>query len=47
MSRCRSVPYRWGKDVFYALDEDERQGVMDRIKVEKRTAGVSVNGLKG
>ena len=36
-----------GKDVFYALDEDERQGVMDRIKAEKRTAKVSVTRFKG
>ena len=36
-----------GKDVFYALDEDERQGVMDRIKAEKRTVKVSVTRFKG
>ena len=29
-----------GKDVFYALDEDERDGMLDRIAAEKRKGKV-------
>ncbi len=36
-----------GKDIYYALDEDERVGVMDRIKSEKRTVKVGVTRFKG
>ncbi|MGB0956936.1 MAG: DNA topoisomerase IV subunit B [Litorivicinus sp.] len=36
-----------GKDIYYALDEDERVGVMDRIKAEKRTVKVGVTRFKG
>jgi topoisomerase-4 subunit B len=36
-----------GKDVFYALDEAERQGVLDRIQDEKRKGKVSVQRFKG
>lgn len=36
-----------GKEVFYALDDDEKQGVLDRIKAEKKTAKVQVTRFKG
>ncbi len=36
-----------GKRVFYALDESERQGVLDRIKVEKLKGTVNVQRFKG
>lgn len=36
-----------GKDVFYALDEAEKQGVVDRIAAEKRKGKVSVTRFKG
>lgn len=36
-----------GKNVFYALDEDERQGVLDRIEAEKLTGKVQVTRFKG
>ncbi|MGB5247841.1 MAG: DNA topoisomerase IV subunit B [Woeseia sp.] len=36
-----------GKDVYYALDESERQGVLDRIEVENRRGKVSVTRFKG
>ena len=36
-----------GKEVFYVLDEDERQGVLDRIKAEKKTGKVTVTRFKG
>ncbi|NNE59857.1 MAG: DNA topoisomerase IV subunit B [Woeseia sp.] len=36
-----------GKDVFYALDEGERQGILDRIDAEKRRGKVSVTRFKG
>jgi topoisomerase IV subunit B len=36
-----------GKRVFYALDEAERQGVLDRIKAEKLKGTVSVQRFKG
>ena len=36
-----------GKRVFYALDESERQGVIDRIKVEKLKGTVNVQRFKG
>ena len=36
-----------GKNVFYALDEAERDGVMDRIKAEKIRGNVSVTRFKG
>ncbi|MBT7226696.1 MAG: DNA topoisomerase IV subunit B, partial [Gammaproteobacteria bacterium] len=31
-----------GKEVFYALDEDEKNGILDRIAAEKKTAKVNV-----
>ncbi|QCU89488.1 DNA topoisomerase IV subunit B [Thiomicrorhabdus sediminis] len=36
-----------GKQVFYALDEAERQGVLDRIEAEKMSGKVSVTRFKG
>jgi topoisomerase IV subunit B len=36
-----------GKRVFYALDEAERQGVLDRIKAEKIKGQVGVQRFKG
>lgn len=36
-----------GKRVFYALDESERQGILDRIKVEKIKGQVNVQRFKG
>ncbi|MCG8432590.1 MAG: DNA topoisomerase IV subunit B [Gammaproteobacteria bacterium] len=36
-----------GKNVYYALDDDERKGVLDRIKAEKITGKVSVTRFKG
>ena len=36
-----------GKQVFYALDDSERQGVLDRIAAEKLTGKVSVQRFKG
>ncbi len=36
-----------GKQVFYALDDAERQGVLDRIEAEKLRGKVSVQRFKG
>jgi topoisomerase-4 subunit B len=36
-----------GKRVFYALDESERQGILDRIKAEKIKGQVNVQRFKG
>ena len=36
-----------GKEVFYALDEAEKQGVLDRIAAEKLKGKVSVQRFKG
>ncbi len=36
-----------GKDVFYALDESERQGILDRIDAEKIRGKVTVTRFKG
>jgi len=36
-----------GKEVFYALDEPEKQGVLDRIQAEKLRGKVSVTRFKG
>jgi topoisomerase-4 subunit B len=36
-----------GKDVYYALDEAERDGVMDRIRAEKRKGKVAITRFKG
>jgi topoisomerase-4 subunit B len=36
-----------GKEVFYALDEAERKGVLDRIEAEKKRGKVNVQRFKG
>ena len=36
-----------GKEVFYALDRDERKGILDRIEAEKIRGKVSVTRFKG
>ena len=36
-----------GKDVFYALDEGERQGILDRLAAEKHRGKVVVQRFKG
>ncbi len=36
-----------GKEVFYALDESEKQGVLDRIAAEKKSGKVNVQRFKG
>jgi len=36
-----------GKQVFYALDDDERLGVLDRIEAEKLKGNVNVTRFKG
>ena len=36
-----------GKDVFYALDDDEKKGLLDRIAAEKLKGRISVQRFKG
>ncbi|MBP9722269.1 MAG: DNA topoisomerase IV subunit B [Gammaproteobacteria bacterium] len=36
-----------GKEVFYALDESEKQGVLDRIKAENLRGTINVQRFKG
>ena len=36
-----------GKEVFYALDDGERKGILDRIEAEKKRGKVSVTRFKG
>ncbi|MFC3031969.1 DNA topoisomerase IV subunit B [Pseudoalteromonas fenneropenaei] len=36
-----------GKDVYYALDEDEKKGILDRIEAEKKRGKVNVQRFKG
>ena len=36
-----------GKEVFYALDEAERQGVVDRLEAEKKNAKINIQRFKG
>lgn len=36
-----------GKEMFYALDDAERQGILDRIEAEKKKGKVSVTRFKG
>ena len=36
-----------GKEVFYALDESERQGILDHIEAEKKKGKVVVQRFKG
>ena len=36
-----------GKEVFYALDEGERKGILDRIEAEKKRGKITVTRFKG
>ncbi len=36
-----------GKEVFYALDEQEKDGILDRIQAEKKRGKVNVQRFKG
>lgn len=36
-----------GKEIYYALDESEKQGVLDRIKAEKKRGTVNIQRFKG
>ncbi len=36
-----------GKDVYYALDEDEKKGILDRLEAEKRQAKPTITRFKG
>jgi len=36
-----------GKDVYYALDDSERQGILDRVEAENRRGKISVTRFKG
>jgi len=36
-----------GKEVFYALDEGEREGILDRIRAEKLKGKINVTRFKG
>lgn len=36
-----------GKEVFYALDDAEKQGILDRIKAEKKRGKVGIQRFKG
>ena len=36
-----------GKDVYYALDESEKQGLLDRIAAEKKKGKINVQRFKG
>ena len=35
------------KEVFYVLDEEEKQGVLDQIKAEKKTGKITITRFKG
>lgn len=36
-----------GKEVYYALDDDEKEGILDRIAAEKKRGKVSIQRFKG
>ncbi|GAA4882078.1 DNA topoisomerase IV subunit B [Ferrimonas pelagia] len=36
-----------GKEVYYALDEDERDGILDRLAAEKKRGKIQVTRFKG
>ncbi|MDP4527724.1 DNA topoisomerase IV subunit B [Alkalimonas delamerensis] len=36
-----------GKEVYYALDEDEKNGILDRIEAEKKKGKINVQRFKG
>lgn len=37
----------YGKEVFYALDEAEKQGILDRLAAEKKKGKINVTRFKG
>lgn len=36
-----------GKEVYYALDDDERQGILDRLSAEKKRGKINIQRFKG
>jgi len=36
-----------GKEVFYALDDEEKQGILDRLEAEKKRQNVHIQRFKG
>ncbi len=36
-----------GKDIYYALNDDEKQGILDRITAEKKRGAIDVQRFKG
>ena len=36
-----------GKDIFYALDEAEKEGILDRLKGKKKTGKINLQRFKG
>ena len=36
-----------GKEVFYALDDEEKQGILDRLTAEKKKGKISMQRFKG
>ncbi len=36
-----------GKEVFYALDDEEQRGILDRVKAEKKTGKINTIRFKG
>ena len=36
-----------GREIFYALDDDEKQGILDRIAAEKKAGKINVQRFKG
>lgn len=36
-----------GKEVYYALDEDEKKGILDRLEAEKKRGKINVQRFKG
>ena len=36
-----------GKEVYYALDDDEKQGILNRIQAEKKNGHINVQRFKG
>ncbi|EAR11092.1 DNA topoisomerase IV subunit B [Reinekea blandensis] len=36
-----------GKEVFYALDDDEREGILNRLKAEKKKGKIQIQRFKG
>lgn len=36
-----------GKEVYYALDDDEKQGIVERIRAERHNAKINVQRFKG